>query len=209
MVRNSCRFRSIVESIVGCYFWATVIVSQMVGVGSFQERRTISPLTCHLNKLLQFSQPKLITCIFQLCKCLWKVVQVWMAENLMEDTSVLKWHILCGILTRHGMASWMAKQRSNDPSPVWWLYMIVANLLKLLYAEAWSLFSKSYTLLVWAFQSAPPPDVSWKDNFRAQEAPITTLYIVGLSPEVHFYRDKQMWNEAYSHKLVAAWVRIP
>ncbi|CAK9232672.1 unnamed protein product [Sphagnum jensenii] len=39
-------------------------------------------------------------------------------------------------------------------------YMIVANLLKLLYAEAWSLFSKSYILLVWAFQSAPPPDVS-------------------------------------------------
>jgi hypothetical protein len=39
-------------------------------------------------------------------------------------------------------------------------YMVVAILLKLLYAEAWSLFSKSYTLLVWAFQSAPPPDVS-------------------------------------------------
>jgi hypothetical protein len=107
MVRNSCRFRSIVESIVGCYFWATVIVSQMVGVGSFQERRTISPLTCHLNKLLQFSQPKLITVCVSSARFIFTML--YPSQNCEECCSFLRLAILlaCAIYWRSQPALWL------------------------------------------------------------------------------------------------------
>jgi hypothetical protein len=50
-----------------------------------------------------------------------------------------------------------------------------------------------------------------KDVFRAQEAPSINslcrpLYVLGLG--VCLYSDKLKWNEAYPHKLVAAWARM-
>jgi hypothetical protein len=107
IVRNSFRFRSIVESIVWCYLWATVIVSQMVGVGSFQEGWIISPLSCHLNKLLQFSQPTLITVCVSSARFIFTML--YPSQNCEECCSFLRWAILlaCAIYWRSQPALWL------------------------------------------------------------------------------------------------------